>query len=100
MQIQKEYRACKKRQERESFLEKERKRVKKYCVKTSDLTSKERKERRKSTRERVKKFRKIQQKTKEPEEVNEKIIVAMDFSSKSQKLNAKKGSTDRCKFKM
>ena len=51
-QVQKEYRERKKRQEGESFLEKKRKRVKKYYVKTSDLTTKERKEQRKSTRER------------------------------------------------
>ena len=41
-QIQKEYRERKKRQEGESYLEKERKNVKKCYVKTSDLTTKER----------------------------------------------------------
>ena len=45
-------------------------------------------------RERVKEFRKIRQKPKEPEEINEEMVVAMEFSSKS-KLNVKKGSTDR-----
>ena len=44
---------------------------------------------------RVTKFRKIRQKTKETEDINEKMIVAMNFSSKSQKLNSKKDSTDR-----
>lgn len=48
-----------------------------------------------SQHERVTKFRKIRQKTKETEDINEKMIVAMNFSSKSQKLNSKKDSTDR-----
>ena len=90
--------SAKKRQEGDSFLGKEKTRVKKYYVKTSDLTTKERKEGGKSTRERererVKEFRKIRQKPKEPEEINEEMVVAMEFSSKS-KLNVKKGSTDR-----
>ena len=88
--------SAKKRQEGDSFLGKEKTRVKKHYVKTSDLTTKERKEGGKSTRERerVKEFRKIRQKPKEPEEINEEMVVAMEFSSKS-KLNVKKGSTDR-----
>ena len=51
----------------------------------------------------MKKFRKIQQKTKEPGEVNKKMIVAMDFSSKSQRLNAKKRMNrqiSKCKFRI
>ena len=51
----------------------------------------------------MKKFQKIQQKTKEPKEVNEKKIVAMDFSSKSQKLNAKKRvnrQISECKYRI
>lgn len=48
-----------------------------------------------SQHERVTKFRKIRKKTKETEDINEKMIVAKNFSSKSQKLNSKKDSTDR-----
>ena len=103
-QVQKEYRERKKRQEGESFLEKERKRVKKYYVKTSDLTTKERKEQRKSTREREwKSFERFNIKQKKPGEVNKKMIVAMDFSSKSQRLNAKKRMNrqiSKCKFRI
>ena len=39
-------------------------------------------------RERDKKFRNTSQKVKSLEKVKEKIVVAMDFSSKKQKLNA------------
>ena len=75
-------------------MEKERKRVKKYYVKTSEITTKEKKEQRNLTQERVTKFRKIRQKTKEPEEINEKTMVAIEFSSKSQKLSAHKISKE------
>ena len=62
--------------------------VKTYCVKKSNIRAKVNKERRKSTWERDKKFRNTSQKVKSLEKVKEKIVVAMDFSSKKQKLNA------------
>ena len=82
-QIQKEYRERKKQLDEEKFLEKERKRVKKYYVKTNLLTNKEKKERRKSTLERVRRFRKSKQTETEGGQANETMIVAMDFPSQN-----------------
>ena len=93
-QIKKEYREREKRQEGEAFMEKEKK-SKKYYVKTSYLTVK-RKTNTESQREREwKSSERLNKRIKGPQEINERMIVAMNFSNESKKLNAKKESTDR-----
>ena len=75
-------------------MEKEKK-SKNYYVKTSYLTVK-RKTNKESQREREwKSSERLNKRIKGPQEINERMIVAMNFSNESKKLNAKKESTDR-----
>ena len=95
-QRQKEYRERKKAEPGEKFLEKERKRQKKYYIKTKTLSAKELKDRRENVKHRVRKHRQHRQLSLTTQSSSatdvSSLVVAMDFTKKGDSSRKRKRS--------
>ena len=92
-EIQREYRKRNKEKEGDAYLEKERKRTRKYYTPTAELNTKEKKKRRAEVRERVKKCREKAKAANKnnPEDCNQPLVVDFNFKRNNAKKRVNRG---------